>query len=97
MTDVEAAEKVIASLTDRRDRAVQRSIEMTVERQKLGYEVHGGAAALAFQNRRIKTQSRQHRPAIESRRPITPITGRESALRRSANTAIQTSTSGGEV
>lgn len=39
MNDIEAAEKVIASLTDRRDRAAQRSIQITDERQKLGYEV----------------------------------------------------------
>jgi hypothetical protein len=40
MTDVEIAERTVASLMDKRDHAAQRSIEITVERQKLGYEVH---------------------------------------------------------
>ena|SRR5277367_4239111 len=39
MNDIEAAEKVTAGLEDRRDRAAQRSIQITDERQKLGYEV----------------------------------------------------------
>jgi hypothetical protein len=40
MTDVEIAERTVASLTDKRDRAVQRSTEITVEKQKLAYAVH---------------------------------------------------------
>jgi hypothetical protein len=40
MTDVEIAERTVASLTDRRDRAVQRATELTVEKQKLAYAVH---------------------------------------------------------
>lgn len=40
MTNIEIAEKTIASLTDKRDRAVQRSSEIAATRQALGYAVH---------------------------------------------------------
>lgn len=47
MTDIEIAERALAKLQDKFDRATQRSSEITAERSAVGYDVHVNADAKA--------------------------------------------------
>jgi hypothetical protein len=47
MNDIEAVEKVIAGLTDKRDRAVARLAEIAAERQRIAFAAHATGDAVA--------------------------------------------------
>jgi hypothetical protein len=68
MNNIEIAEKTIASLTDKRDRAAQRSTDIAAERQQLGFDVH-------------VTESKEAKAQLSlSRRALARLCGRQGTL-----------------
>ena len=47
MTEIEIAERTLATLQDKKDRAQQRNAEIAEQRKHLGYDAHANADAKA--------------------------------------------------